>query len=279
MNALHFPATRRRAMRHAAWLAPLLAAALVGCAAPGASVPAARSSLPAAAPQISVPPTSVGTWVDLGHLRAPWLGGDAQVPVDGVASPTRVAGLRREDGQWLAIVIAQAAPAGSLSCPQATSLSADGDASDPCLRQRRDADFDHWLQKQHSVLYHWLEGRQLGARPRAWVSYRASSVGDGAIETHALVDPSLLEAVSRNNSDFLEARMPGVRWARQFAAATRAAGSGTLNLPPFPYAPSMAAPAPPPAAVVQAPRAADTQPVQVPPVQVPPAQAPRRDRE
>lgn len=281
MNALRTFFLGRQAARHTAWLAPLLAAALVGCAAPGAGEPAAAPGpMPAAAPQISVPPTSVGAWVDLGHLLAPWLGGDAQVPVDGVASPTRVAGLRREDGQWLAIVIAQAAPAGSLPCPQATSLSTDGGTNDPCLRQRRDADFDRWLGKQHPVLYRWLEGRELGARPRAWVSYRASAAG--AIETHALVDPSLLEAVTRNNSDFLAAGMPGVQWARQFAVATRAAGSGTLVVPPFPYGPPTAAPAQVPASapapVVQAPKEAIAEPVQVAPSR-PPAQKPRPDRE
>ena len=272
--------------RPLAWLAPLLAAALLGCAAPGGSAPApVAQGMPEAAPLISVPATSVGAWVDLGHLRAPWLGGDAQVAVDGVNSPTRVAGLRRDDGQWLAIVIVQVAAAGSAPCPQPTSLSLDGGLHDACLRQRRDADFDRWLQAQHPVLYAWLEGRQLGARPRAWVSYRVPATTQGAIETHALVDPSLLEATSRNTADFLAAGQPGVLWAQRFAAATRAAGSGSaLVVPPFPYGAPLAAPAAAPAPEA-APAPAPRPVVKAPPVAEqlapprPPAPAPRADRE
>ena len=68
------------------------------CAAPGAGTadasPAGAAPQAAAAlsaPPIVPPPTSVGTWVDLGHVLAPWLSGDGPVPVDGVASPTRLA--------------------------------------------------------------------------------------------------------------------------------------------------------------------------------------------
>jgi hypothetical protein len=277
MNALPIPGSCSRAPWRAAWLAaPLTAVAAVlasGCAAPGAGAggPAASAAAAQAAPVITVPPTSVGTWYDLGHLQAPWLSGDAVVPVDGVNTPTRVAGLRREDGRWLAIVIAQVAPAGGASCPQPNSLHVGGGADGTCLRLRRDADFDRWLETQHGVLYRWLEGRQWEARPRAWASYRAPS-----IETHALVDPSLLEATTRNNADFLAAGTPGQQWAQKFAAATRAAAGGALSVPPFPFAPPIAPPAPP------QPAAAPAQAIQVTPPAPPsrpPVQAPRRDRE
>ena len=260
-------------------LAAVSAAALLsGCAAPGmwasgAPVGVASAS---AAPLIAVPPTSVGTWYDLGHVLAPWMAGDAPVPVSGPEAPTRVAGLRREDGRWLAIVIAQVAPSGGAPCPLPNSLHVvdTGSSADGCLRLRRDADFDRWLERQHSVLYQWLEGREWSSRPRAWVSYRLPAAGGGrAIETHALLNPVLLEPTTRNNDDFLAGGQPGLQWARAFAAATRASSGGVLNVPPFPFAPQVGLAAPP---VVVAP------PPPVRATQVPsrtPVQAPRRDRE
>ncbi|QTD45801.1 hypothetical protein [Ottowia testudinis] len=252
---------------------------LAGCAAPGGASdrgsPAAVARS-AAAPLIQVPPSSVGTWVDLGHVLAPWLAGDAPVPVSGPAAPTRIAGLQREDGRWLAIVIAQVAPSGGAPCPLPTSLHVvdSGTTADGCLRMRRDADFDRWLPQQHSVLYQWLEGRHWASRPRAWVGFRVPADSGRAIEAHALIDPALIEPVSRSNADFLAGGQPGVQWARAFAAATRAASAGgALNVPPFPFAPKVAPPAQP--AVVAPPPARATQ---VPPPR-PPVQAPRRDRE
>lgn len=245
---------------------------LAGCAAPPWAAPATGTPVAArvdVAPAIMAPPTSVGTWYDLGHFLAPWMGGDAPVPVAGPSAPTRVAGLRREDGHWLAIVVAQVAPAGSAPCPLPNSLHVDevGTNSPGCLRLRRDADFDQWLQREHSVLYQWLDERGWTSRPRAWVSQRVPA---GGIETHALLDPSLIEPTTRNNQDFLEGGRPGLLWARQFAAATRAAGH-TLQVPPFPSAPEVAPPAPP---VVVAPPP-PTRATQLPPA---PPPTPRADR-
>lgn len=286
MSALRLPkatVARPGAVRRTSWVAAAAVAAgalLGGCATSFTGQPVrALGPLPTSAPQISVPPTSVGTWYDLGHYVAPWLAGDAVVAVSGDLAPTRVAGLRRDDGRWLAIVLAQTAPAGSAPCPQPTSLHVDGGAApvDGCLRLRRDSDFDRWLQSQHSVLYHWLEGRGWTARPRAWVSYRVPAGSRGAIETHALVDPALIEPVTRNNVDFLSGGEPGLAWARAFAAATRAAADGSLlDVPAFPFAPRVAFA--PPAAVV-APLPPTPSATQVPPPVRAPIQAPRRDRE
>ncbi len=266
---------RRRSGRSAgAALALAVSALLAGCAltgpAPGTTAAAAAASV-SAAPAIVAPPTSVGTWYDLGHFLAPWMAGDAPVPVTGPSAPTRVAGLRRDDGRWLAIIMAQVAPAGSAPCPLPTSLHVDDVGADAkgCLRLRRDADFDKWLQQEHSVLYHWLDQRGWTSLPRAWVSDRVPAGAGGAIETHALFDPSLIESTTRNNMDFLEGGLPGLLWARQFAAATRAAGS-TLQVPPFPSAPEVVPPAPPP--VVGAP----PPPTRATPT--PPAPTPRADR-
>ena len=279
-----FPSHGRRALALAALGA---AALLAGCTAPGwgtaGASPASAELAASAAPQITAPATNLGTWVELGHVQAPWMAGDAPVPVAGPAAPTRIAGLRREDGRWLAIVLAQVAPAGGAPCPQPNSLHvADvGGASDACLRLRRDADFDRWLERQHSVLYQWLEERGWAARPRAWIGYRVPAAAGGrALETHVLVDPVLLEPTTRTNDDFLAAGQPGREWARAFAAATRAAAvGGALNVPPFPFAPQVAPPPPAPspaAPVVVAPP--PTRAEQLPPPR-PPAPAPRRDRE
>lgn len=277
MNFPERPSVRGRTRRALALVAVSAAALLAGCAAPGmwaSSAPVAHGATASAAPLIAVPPTSVGTWYDLGHVMAPWLAGDAPVPVSGPEAPTRLAGLRREDGRWLAIVIAQVAPAGGAPCPMPNSLHVvdTGSSADGCLRLRRDADFDRWLERQHSVLYQWLEGRGWASRPRAWISYRVPAAGR-AIETHALLDPVLLEPTTRNNDDFLAGGQPGLQWARAFAAATRAASGGMLNVPPFPFAPQVGLAAPP---VVVAPPA----PVRATQVPARPAvQAPRRDRE
>jgi hypothetical protein len=128
------------------------------------------------------------------------------------------------------------------------------DSGDGCLRMRGDADFDRWLQQQHSVLYRWLDGREWTSRPRAWISYRTAA-GGRTIETHALVDPTLLEPTTRNNVEFLSGGQPGRQWARRLAAATRAAGAGggALAVPPFPFAPLAAVPAAPPSEVISTP--------------------------
>jgi hypothetical protein len=278
-----------RATLGAATLA--LAATLTGCASGGAPHVAPLASAPeaVAAPLIGVPPASVGAWHELGYFLAPWMAGDAPAPVSGPSAPTRVRRLRRDDGHWLAIVVVQVAP-GSAPCPTLNSLHAsDMEASsDGCLRMRSDADFDRWLQQQHSVLYHWLDGRGWTSRPRAWVSYRAA-IGGSVIEAHALLHPALLEPATRNNIDFLAGGQPALRWAQNFAKATRAAGGGTLNVPPFPFAPPAvatpeagaaslddAAPKQPPA--TPNPAATAPTPAQAEQVLPPPAQTPRRYR-
>ena len=238
-----------------------LAAHVTGVAAVAADKPVVQKLMPVA---VGLDASGNATPALLKKLAA--LGADASA----------VAGLRREDGRWLDIVLTQTAPAGGAPCPLPTSLHVvdTGTTADGCLRLRRDADFDRWQQQQHSVLYHWLDGRGWTSQPRAWVGYRVPADGGRAIETHALIDPSLIEPTTRNNTDFLAGGQPGQQWARELAAATRAAGgSGVLNVPPFPFAPQVAPPAPP-AVVAPPPPARATQ---VPPR--PPVQAPRRDRE
>lgn len=190
-----------------------------------------------AVPAIAVPPVSVGQWIDLGLHQSAWLGGDAPVPASGTSTPTRVAGLQAEDGRWLAVIVLQQSPAASAPCPTATRLHV-RDSGPGCLRLRRNADFDLWLEKQHPVLHDWIDSQGWATHPRAWVSLRMDSVAGGSLETHALLHPSLIEPTTRDNSDFLAGGQPGLRWARQFAEATRAvaaSGQARLQVPPFPF--------------------------------------------
>lgn len=260
-----------------------LAAALAGCAAPGAMptgpAPAtdAGTSQGTRAPLITVPPTSIGTWIDLGEFNAPWLAGDSPVPVTGPNAPTRVAGWRREDGRWLAIVLVQTAPANGPQCPLANNqeVVAGGDDGH-CLRMRRNADYDGWMARQNSVLHQWLAARGWSALPRSWVAYRVPNESGPALEVHAVFDPNLIEPVTRNPNDFLIAGAPGTQWARQLGAAAREAGrTGRLAVPQFPYTPRVAVAAAP-APVVTAPPPARA--IQVTPAPRP-LPEPRADRE
>ena len=269
--------------RGAAWAALASALALGACATQ--PMPSAPASTPAptdapqgaaSAPLIEVPPSAIGAWFDLGAYDAPWLTGVGPAPASGASVPTRVAGLQRADGQWLALVLVQRVPGGGSTCAAPGRLDVAGAAG--CLRMRRDADFDHWLQQQNPVLERWIDAHGWAARPRAWISDRVTGSGD-ALEAVALVNPALLEPVTRNNYDFLASGGSGLAWARQFAHAAQAATAGApLRVPPFPYSAPLAAPAAPPPstvpAVVTAPPAA-TSAVQV----NPPARAPRADRQ
>lgn len=188
-------------------------------------------------PAIAVPPTSVGQWIDLGLHRSAWLSGDAPVPVNAANAATRVAGLQAEDGRWLALVLVQQTPAASAPCPSATRLHV-RDSGAGCLRLRRNADFDLWLERQHPVLHDWIDSQGWATHPRAWISHRMPAGDGGTLEAHALLHPSLIEPTTRDNSDFLAGGQPGLRWARQFAQATRSAssaGTARLQVPPFPF--------------------------------------------
>ncbi len=240
-------------------------------AAAQAAAQAKIDAIAAAVPAICAPAASVGVWHDLGVGLAPWLAGDAPVPA--AEAPTRAAGLRRTDGRWLAIIVVQSAPSGSAACAAPSSLHVPTKGSG-CLRMRRDMDFDQYMQRQHAVLWQWLRRRNLEGLPRAWVAHREPGA---LLEAHALIDPMLLEAVTRSNEDFLRAGQPGLDWAQRFATAVRAAAGGEqLCVPPLPFSTTQTEDAP----VELAPQPVDVVPVatqvQPPPLPPPP---PRRDRQ
>ena len=112
----------------------------------------------------------------------------------------------------------------SAGCTALESLrvsgGASGRASKNCLRMRRDALFDHYLERQNPALWAWLGQRGLTPPPAAWVAARVPD-GQQLLEVHALLEPSLLEAVTRSNDDFLNAGHAGVEWSRQLARAAQ----------------------------------------------------------
>ena len=241
------------------FLMAALTLAAAGCAhnhaqsphlAPAApATPAAPGALADAAPRITVYPSNLGQWRDLGVDSAPWLAGEMPVPV--IRAATRAVGLRDAKGRWLAVLVAQAAPAQGAGCTALESLRVPNGRSS-CLRMRRDALFDHYLQRQNPVLWDWLKQRGIARPPAAWVAARVPD-GQRLLEVHALLEPSLLEAVTRSNDDFINAGHAGVQWARQLARAAQAAANGqALAVPPFPFAPAPqdAEPAEPPAEII-----------------------------
>ncbi|MGP1516576.1 MAG: hypothetical protein ACTTJV_03050 [Ottowia sp.] len=239
----------------------LAALALTLAAAGCVHRPPLAQAAPDEAPAILTYPVAIGQWRALGHAPAPWLAGEMPVPV--ASAPTRMVGLQKPDGRWLALLIVQTAPAQSAGCTALHSLHVphSGDRQG-CLRMRRDALFDNYLPRQHAALWSWLQQRGIENPPAAWVAARVPD-GQRLLEVHALLEPNLLEAVTRSNEDFLAAGKPGQDWANALARAARAAANGqALVLPPFPYTP--ASPGTPP----EAP--AKPIPVKAPPAEVPP---------
>lgn len=213
---------------------------LTACGTPGLQSPATQTpdavQARQAVPVILVPATSMGRWYDLGVELAPWLGGFGPVPSSSGQAPTRVVGLQNDDGRWLAVVVVQPARDGQVTCPDANGLRIDGgEHADRCLQLRRDADFDHWLEQQHPVLFQWLADHDWSSRPRAWVGYRSSG-GPSGLEVNVLLDPWLLEPVTRNTVDFLAAGEPGRLWAQDLARGVEAGRAAAIKLPPFPFA-------------------------------------------
>ena len=220
------------------------AAVLAGCAplqTPERAVAVGRASLVLPA----------GPWValDLSNEVLPlW-----PDPVSTVPLQTRVVGLRGADQQWLALLWVQTNNSNSprpttlwtgTRCPQQRgTLVEDVAQGSPvridCLRFKRWAASNQWLEKNEPLLVQWLGQHQVAVpgAPYSHLNYRYATLGGAYVQVQALVDQRLLTPDTRNSEEFLRSGQPSYTWVHQVAQAARQSTAdlnGLLPLPPFP---------------------------------------------
>lgn len=191
-----------------------------------------------------------GAWQDLGatDVALPLLPG----PGTTMPMQTRAVGLRGAQGEWLAVLRVQANRSGDMTrpvvwsgyCPQQKDVFVnDAAASSPvradCLRFKRWASSDQWLDKNNPGLAQWLDSRQIALKqPYSYYSYRYATEGGALVELDGLVDHRLLRPKTQNNEEFLVAGRPSQRWGEDLAQAARLSVGmvdGFLAIPPFPF--------------------------------------------
>ncbi len=174
-------------------------------------------------------------------------------PVSTVPLQTRVVGLRGAHQQWLALLWVQTNNSNSprpstlwtgTSCPpQHGLLVQDAAQGSPvridCLRFKRWAASDQWLEKNEPLLAQWLSRHQVTpSAPYSHLNYRYATQGGAYVQIQALVDQRLLTPDTRNNEEFLRSGQPAQAWIAQVAQAARQSTAdmgGYLPLPPFPF--------------------------------------------
>lgn len=234
----------RPAGRAAAAALACAAALLTGCAplqAPERAVAVGRASL--------VLPAGPWTALELSSEVLPlW-----PDPVSTVPLQTRVVGLRGADQQWLALLWVQTNHSNSprpttlwtgTRCPQQRgTLVEDVAQGSPvridCLRFKRWAASNQWLEKNEPLLVQWLADHQVAVPgvPYSHLNYRYATLGGAYVQVQALVDQRLLTPDTRNSEEFLHSGRPAHAWIHQVAQAARQSTgdlNGTLPLPPFP---------------------------------------------
>ena len=237
----------RRPVRWVLCAGVAAAAVLAGCAplqAPGRGVAVGRASL-------QLPG---GAWQALqvsDEVLALW-----PAPVSSVPLQTRVVGLRGTDQQWLALLWVQTnhdnTPHPPLlwtgaTCPQQRgTLVEDIAQGSPvridCLRFKRWAASNQWLEKNEPLLVQWLADHQVAVPgvPYSHLNYRYATLGGAYVQVQALVDQRLLTPDTRNSEEFLRSGQPAYTWVHQVAQAARQSTAdlnGILPFPPFPIDP------------------------------------------
>lgn len=225
--------TKFRCLLWACVVVPFLAACAPLAVPPQTEYPVGRGRL-------ILPP---GHWQDLGTSAA------AAGPV---ALQERAVGLRGDQGQWLAVLLVQtnltgefrgSAPISGYCPPQKDVLVDDESSGSPlradCLRFKRWASSDQWLEKNRPDLVRWLGERRVAMpQPHSHVNYRYATDGGAVVLVDALVDQRLLSPKTNNNSEFLTAGRPALQWGQDLAQAVRVSAGmvdGYLALPPFPF--------------------------------------------
>ena len=239
----------RCAMRHGrmAWCAAMVASAavlLTGCA----PLPPQDHALAVGRASLVLP---AGPWValEVSNEALPlW-----PDPVSTVPLQTRVVGLRGADQQWLALLWVQTNNSNSprpttlwtgTRCPQQRgTLVEDVAQGSPvridCLRFKRWAASNQWLDKNEPLLVQWLAHHQVevpGA-PYSHLNYRYATLGGAYVQVQALVDQRLLTPDTRNSEEFLRSGQPAYAWIHQVAQAARQSTAdlnGVFPVPSFP---------------------------------------------
>lgn len=229
-------------MKRAGWSmwGAALCLVLAGCAMQTHTPPTAHYAVGRA--QIGVP---AGDWQDLGAADGAWrsLPGEAAK----VALRSRALVLRGPQREPLAVVLVRTNAsnlfwkpvAWGVACPRELDvLMRDGAAGSPvrmdCLRLRRDAGAQRWLERTRPVAHAWLAGQQLlPNQPYSHLSYRFATEDGGLAEVQILASQPLLQTTSAG-----KARQQR-QWAMAVASAVRDSLSsldGELRLPAFPGA-------------------------------------------
>lgn len=235
------------------WLGLLAAVGTLAACAPLQKTPA---PLTVGRGQLVLPP---GEWVDLGTsdqdlILLPEIG-------DTVALQTRAVGLRGPDNAWLAVLKVQTNSSNALrsqtrwtdTCPQQKGvLVEDATAAETakvrltshvridCLRFKRLANHEAWMQENQPVLELWLSHHKVApSQPYSHLHYRYATQGGVYVDIQAVVDQRLLRPATRNNHEFLAAGRPGQTWSHALAQAARQSAAlmdGALVIPAFPIA-------------------------------------------
>ena len=207
--------------------------------------------------QLVLPP---GEWVDLGAsdqalILLPEIG-------ENLPLQTRSVGLRGPGGAWLAVLQVQTNSTNSPrsetrwtdTCPkQQGVLVEDATAAETakgrltshvridCLRFKRLANHEGWMQDNQPVLEMWLAHHKAApSQPYSHLHYRYATQGGAYVDIQAVIDQRLLRPATRNNHNFLAAGRPGQDWMHALAQAGRQSTGmldGTLAIPAFPIFP------------------------------------------
>lgn len=200
-----------------------------------------KAEYPVGRARLVLPP---GQWQDLGSVDE---------AVGRAPLQARSVGLRGAQGEWLAVLRVQTNRGGALSggapwsgeCPRAQDVTVDDAAKESpvradCLRFKRWASSDQWLQKNQPDLARWVDAQQISwGQPYSHLNYRYATDAGALVVVDALVDHRLLRPKTQNNDEFLTAGRPALEWGHALAQAARLSVGmmdGYLAVPPFPFA-------------------------------------------
>ena len=210
--------------------------------------------------QLVLPP---GEWVDLGASDQAL----TLLPEVGATLPlqTRTVGLRGPgtgtNRPWLAVLQVQtnstnyprAETRWTDTCPQQQDVRVEDATAAAtrkgtltshvridCLRFKRWASQDGWMETNQPVLAQWLLSHQAApAQAYSHLHYRYATQGGAYVDIQAVVDQRLLRPPTRSNQEFLAAGRPGQAWIHELALAARQSTAqldGKLPVPAFPIA-------------------------------------------